>query len=162
MNTSADIIEHNTHLARSILLDVWRDGKYEMIPNLLQPDYERIQPGRMAKGHDEFRKVLELYRGAFTGLHYDIRHIVADERFVAVTYAVRGTHTGPFLWIPPSNRSGVFMCLDFFEVQEGRLARVWTLTDDLGLMKAIGLHVVPGPLTALKALWLRVRKLFTR
>lgn len=161
MPDSASIIEDNKRLARSMLLDVWQDGKYERFQDILQPDFERINPHNVARGYEDYRKVVELYRTAFSGLHYDIRQMVADERFVAVTYAVSGRHTGPFLWIPPSWRSGDFMCLDFFEVRDGKLSRVWTLSDDLGLLKAIGLHVVPGPLTALKAVGLRIKKLFT-
>lgn len=160
MSAIADIVEHNKQLARSLLLDVWRDGNYELIPELLQPDYERIQPGQSVRGLEGFRTVLDRYRNAFTRLEYTLHHMVADERFVAVSYSVSGLHSGAFQWIPPSGREGTVMCLDFFEVRDGKLARAWTLSDDLGMLRMIGLHVIPGPVTALKALGWRLKKLF--
>lgn len=161
MPDSAAIIEDNKHLARSLLLDVWRDRKVELIPVLLHSDFERHNPHQKAVGHKAYLQVMETYWRAFSDLQYDIRRIVADEHHVAATYSVSGIHTGSFMWIPPTGRGATIDCLDFFEVRDGKLSRVWTLSDDVTLLRAMGLHILPGPVLLLRTLWQKLKGLTT-
>ena len=67
--------------------------------------------------------------------------LIAEGDLVTERFTARGTHRGEVLGVPPTGRRVVLAGINIFRVQGGRLVERWGRTDDLGLLRQLG--VVP-------------------
>ena len=62
---------------------------------------------------------------------------------MAVRWRSRGTQSGEFLGIPPTNRSYEIAGIDFHRLADGRMAEHWHVVDQLSQLQQLGL--LPSP-----------------
>jgi predicted ester cyclase len=92
-------------------------------------------PPMDVKAHGEFGAAF------YAGLP-DIFHTV-DETFVAgnrvaTRFTLRGSHTGSFMGIPPSGKRVEVQAFVWLTVENGKVARLQAIFDQLGLLRQIG------------------------
>src|SRR5215470_7375483 len=56
------------------------------------------------RGHAAAKEFMSLYVTAFPDLHFDIDQMLANGEFVVTRWTATGTHRGPLMGIPPTNR----------------------------------------------------------
>ena len=93
-------------------------------------------------------------RAAFTGLHYDIHHAVADGNLVAVNSTMHGRHTAPWAVytddgtvetvFPPTNKTFAATQSHWFRIEDSTIIEHWANRDDLGMAKQLG-WIPPTP-----------------
>lgn len=79
-----------------------------------------------------------VYRTAFPDMQYWFLHFAEEGENLALVYEVSGTHSGPFNRIPATGITDRMTCLDFFRFREGRIAEMWTMFDELGMLMKMG------------------------
>lgn len=79
---------------------------------------------------------LEAYRQAREGefrdipdLHFNVQILVADERMVASRLNFEISPTGEFLGLPVNGRRISFSENVFYEFEDGKIAKVWSVID---------------------------------
>ena len=80
------------------------------------------------------------FRQAFPDVHMEIVELVAEGDTVVGRFRCSGTHLGEWRGHPPTGRR--FERVDevyFFNVRDGRLARVWGLEDTASRTRQLGL-----------------------
>jgi len=77
--------------------------------------------------------------GAFSEVELDIKDVIAEDDKVLVHLRFRGVHSGPFGDHKATNRRFDVQVLDFFRMEEGRIAEQWPAIDNLGLQQQIGM-----------------------
>ena len=56
-----------------------------------------------------------------------------------------GTHEGPLMGTPPTGRSVRTNHMHFVRFKDGKAVEHWGVREDLGMMRQLGLVVLPGP-----------------
>src|SRR3712207_2452605 len=96
-------------------------------------------------GIDGFKHVIEWLRDLSFDIHYDIDDIIAEADKVAVRMTVSGTDTGTLRGNPPTGKRFSVDYVHWFRVEDGKVAEVWAVRDDLSRLQQLGL--VPVRLT---------------
>jgi predicted ester cyclase len=84
-----------------------------------------------------------MFRGAFPDSYFTIEDMVAEGDKVVTRKTFHGTHGGEFMGIPPSGRSVSMGLIDIVRISEGRVVEHWSMGDNLGMVRQLG--VVPQP-----------------
>ena len=56
-----------------------------------------------------------------------------------------GTHTGPWMGIPPTGRPVTVKGMALYRLQDGKIVEQWTIGDTLGLLQQLGAVALPMP-----------------
>ena len=75
---------------------------------------------------------------AFPDWHWEMRNLVADRDYLALHFAVTGTHRGTFQGIEATGRRVTASEFTLYRVEDGKFAEVWDLVDLDTVMKQIG------------------------
>ena len=79
-------------------------------------------------------------RAAFPDLNVAVEHLVATDDELAFAYTISGTHLGPLMGHPPTGRKVSYrgMQISRFD-SDGRLVERWGSSDELGMLRQLGL-----------------------
>jgi predicted ester cyclase len=123
------------------------------LENRIQPPSSRI-PGPAG-----FYSTALWLRAAFAGLHYDIRHGIADGNLVAVNSTMHGQHVGACALytddatvdsvFPPTGKTFAITQSHWFRIEAGRIIEHWANRDDMGMAKQLG-WIPPTPAYLIK------------
>jgi steroid delta-isomerase-like uncharacterized protein len=89
------------------------------------------------RGLDAYADGLRAVIRAFGDYRWELRHLVADEPWIAAHFTDTGTHGGSFLGVPATGRSVSTQEFAFYRVRAGRIAEVWVTADDLHLLQQL-------------------------
>jgi steroid delta-isomerase-like uncharacterized protein len=96
-------------------------------------------------GIDAFKAFVAAYRRAFPEAHSAVEAQVAEGDMVVTRWCARGTHRGPLGPIAPTGRGFEMDGVTIERVAGGRIAEVWVVRDELGLLRALGVVPEPAP-----------------
>lgn len=96
-----------------------------------------LEGGKMAHG---------AFLASFPDLQTTTEDIVAEGDKVIERYSTHGTHTQPFMGIPPTGKSFAIETYVTYRLKDGKIVETWGLNDAAGLMTQLGL--MPSPAVA--------------
>ena len=130
-------------LARRYFEEAWNRGKVEVLDELLAPEYVNHTPsfGSPPPGPDGLKPIVLAMRRAFPDLHYTIEEVVATPDAIAIRTTMTGTHEGDLFGIAPTHRRVRVTQIQIERLRGGRIVEHWRVTDELTLMRQLG--VVP-------------------
>jgi steroid delta-isomerase-like uncharacterized protein len=109
---------------------VMADGDVKAIGEFFAPGYvAHLTDQDMTGGHDAIRKVLAIYRRAFTDLRIEVEILAETKDRVAWQRTIRGTHTGNFKGFPATGRAIVWREMVTSRFRDGLIAEDWFITD---------------------------------
>lgn len=94
--------------------------------------------GEEYHGIDEIAANEFSYFEAFPDLVLTPETILAEGETVAAHWTIAGTHDGEFNGIAPTGAEVEFTAMGIFRVDDGRIAEVWLVADQLRLMQQLG------------------------
>lgn len=137
----------NIAVVTRFLTEVVNGGRIDIVDQLWARDmvWRGASMGEV-HGIEAFRKGLEAsVGGGFSGMHLDIKDIVADGDKVVVRFTNSGTNTGPFMGYGATGRHAEWEGIGIYRVVDGKIAEAWFVEDMLGLQRALGnLPETPG------------------
>ena len=95
-------------------------------------------PGQVP-GPAGYRTLFAELRAAFSDLHIEVEHLLADGDDVAFAYTLTGTHDGPLMGHPGTGRAIKVRGLQISRFSDGKLVERWGSSDQLGILRQIGL-----------------------
>ena len=135
--------DENKAVVRRYYDEVLNGRNLQVIKEIAADDYIENDPfPGQGNGRDDLTRRAELLITAFSPT-FLIEDIVSEGDRVAVRWRSRGTHSGEFLGIPPTNKSYEIAGIDFHRVQDDRLAEHWHVVDQLSQMQQLGLLPTP-------------------
>ena len=99
----------------------------------------------------ELDEVIPLWEQAIDGLgvDLDIEHIIAEADAIALLYTERGWSRASYLGRSATGRSYELPALDWFVIEEGRIARQWRVRDRASMARQLGWdESLPAPSSA--------------
>jgi predicted ester cyclase len=110
------------------------------------PGYVAYAPGEPEPLDSEgWTQFIASFVEAFPDLRLTVENIVAQGELVAARVAFRGTHTGEFQGIPPTNRQVAFSSIELDRMVDGKVQEHWFQLDQIALLRQLGMAVLPGP-----------------
>jgi steroid delta-isomerase-like uncharacterized protein len=115
-------------------------GEIDVLDQIMAADvvgHDTLPPD-VGSGVEAYKRTVRLFRGAFTGIGYEIHQVLVAGQNVAARVTMTGIHTGDFLGVAASGRPVRYSGMDFFRCAEGKIVEHWANSDDLALLQQIG------------------------
>ncbi len=136
--------DQNKAVVRRYYDEVLNGQRVAVLDEIAAEDYVENDPfPGMGNGREQLKLRAGALISAFSPCTFKIEDIVAEGDRVAVRWRSRGTQSGEFMGIPPTNRSYEIAGIDFHRLAAGRLAEHWHVVDQLSQLQQLGL--LPAP-----------------
>jgi len=114
--------------------------------DICSESYNDHMPHPGPEGLDALRATVRLFRSAFPDAVTEVEVVMCDGHMVAGSQVFRGTHTGWLMDIAPTGRPVEFHTMDIVRIdeEEGKIAEIWHLEDNLKLNIQLGVIDPPG------------------
>ena len=129
--------------AQQKLGEIVNAGEFDRLTEVFAPDVVDHDPAPgQGPGPEGFRTFFTALTEAFPDAHLDVDALVADENFVTIAYRLTGTHQGDFHGV-----AGTGTKIEARGVQvarfndEGKIIERWGSTDELGILKQLGVQL---------------------
>lgn len=132
----AATVEANRTLARRFRDEIFAQGNLTAADEILAPDV--VWHADVAPGAEGVRAHATELRDAFPDLALSADQVVAAGDRVAILWTMRGTHQGELYGAPPTGNPVTTPGTDIFRIENGKIAEIWTVGDDLGLLIQLG------------------------
>ncbi len=119
-----------------------------MVDEIFHHDFvdHGLAPGLTLQGPEGAKEAVMQFRTAFSDLHLDVRHLVAEGDKVFTYWEARGTHDGPLHTpagdIPATGNVGIVHGMTINRLVDGRVIEAWDNFDTLGMLQQLG--VIPA------------------
>jgi len=129
--------ERNKAVFRRVIDEVFNQGKYEVLPELFEPDFIEHQFGLHATLAGVQGDVSFL-RKSFPDLTLTIEEMVADGDRVWGRMTARGTNSVGFMG-PANGKQFQIAVFDEVRIQDGKIVEHWGSPDRFAMMAQLGL-----------------------
>jgi steroid delta-isomerase-like uncharacterized protein len=130
---------------RRIPLEVFNEGKVELIDELLAEDFvEHAAPPGWPTNRDSLRQFVAMTRSAFPDFRYDILGQWQDGDTHIGYIRGNGTMNGDFMGMPATGKPAAWDEIHIGRYANGKLAEHWAVIDMFGMLQQLGLAPVPG------------------
>lgn len=135
MNTE----ESNREAVRIIFEEVWNKRGYDKLDGLVAwPAKLHFRNQEWTFTLDAVKAMVESWHSAFSNLHFEIGHLLAEDDTVAVRLTMSGKHDGTWEGIAATGNDIKFSEMMFFRFENGLIVEMWEDYDELGLLRQIG------------------------
>jgi predicted SnoaL-like aldol condensation-catalyzing enzyme len=119
--------EQNVVTARRWLLEVFNDHDLDAVPEIIADTYRNYGTTALT-GVEAGRAVITQADGWAPDRRIEIIETAASGDGVFLLLTLSGTHTGPFMGVPPSKRRFSVHLVDFFRFDErGKMIEGWVI-----------------------------------
>lgn len=118
-------------------------GNLEQLRELISENVKDHDPApNQGPGPQGYIDFFSMMRNAFPNMQIEVKHLVADEENVAFAYTLSGTHKDDFMGIAPTNKSIEVRGMQISRFENGKMVERWGSSDELGILKQIGVRPV--------------------
>lgn len=136
--------ETNKTIIRRWFAGMINENNPALADELIDPNYvNHFLPPEAGKGPEAEKQIMVMFFSAFPNLTGTIDDLLAEGDKVAVRLTWRGTNTGSFMGMPPTNKQVAFACTNVFRLANGKIVENWPLVDMMSLMQQLG--AIPTP-----------------
>jgi predicted ester cyclase len=144
--TGADMsVEQNKAIVSRFYEELWNNRNLSLADEIISPYCvtHQLQSGAVSdgvlRGPEAVKHHISEWLGGFPDLHFDIEQMVAEDDRVASQSIMRGTHTGTWLGIAPTNKEVSIRLMVTQRIENGKIAEDWVLVEALGFFQQLGL-----------------------
>jgi predicted ester cyclase len=137
--------EQNKAISRRLPLEVFGQGRIEVVDELCAPDIKdhgEMPPG-IPQGREGLKAVAVALRKGFPDLKYNIDHQIAEGDMVAGYVTISGTHKGELFGMPATGKQAKWSEAHFVKVVNGKITDHWGVIDQIGMLRQLGLAPAP-------------------
>jgi predicted ester cyclase len=142
--------EQNKAIARRIAVEVFSQGRLEVVDEILAPDFTEhiaLPPGVPA-GREGLKAIAKALRQGFPDLTYRLDFQIAEGDYVAGYVTVSGTHKGEMFGMPATGKRAEWPETHIVKIVNGKITEHWGVVDQLGMLRQLGLAPASEPVLA--------------
>jgi predicted ester cyclase len=102
------------------------------------PNYRAYIAGNPPMALTDHEGFAKAFYTAFPDLQHTIEETLVDHDRVTVRFTLRGTHTGEFMGIPPTNKSIEIGVIAILSIANGQVCELRAQFDQFGMMQQLG------------------------
>jgi len=142
--------EQNKVISRRIALEVFSQGRLEVVDEILAPDFKEhsVVPPGIPAGREGVKAIASALRKGFPDLNYRLDLQIAEGEFVAAYLTVSGTHKGEAFGMPATGKHAEWAESHIVKMVDGKITEHWGVTDQLGMLRQLGLAPEPQAVPA--------------
>lgn len=144
---SSNGAEKHKEIVRRFVEEVWNEGRLDAADEVLTADYiehpstprpDRPPDGDADRGPEPMKRFVQMFRGAFPDMRFDIEQMVAEGDKVAVHLVGSGTHLGELHGLPPTGRRIRVAGAAIHRIAGDQIAETYQVVDRLALREQLG------------------------
>lgn len=144
--TAVPPAEANKTLVRRYVDQVPNGGHFEVLDEMLSPNYKRYLSAAAAPVNAAANKQrLAGLRAVFPDLQITIDDLIAEGDRVVYRGTARGTQQVVFMGIPPTGKQGAVTVIEIFRIENGKIIEHWGGPDTMDLVQQLGGVVSAAP-----------------
>ena len=126
--------------------EVWEQGNVELLDELLAPEYinHTLAAPDLPSGPQGVKEVVSIFRSGIPDLKVVIEDMIAEGDKVATRYALEGIHRGELFGVPPTGKHLSIKSMTVERLSGGKIVEHWRVTDELDMMRQLGVFEAPG------------------
>lgn len=133
-------IEKNKDLINVYTADFWNKHNIDAFDKYFSSDFVVHFPeGDMTA--EEYKGLCTAYFAAFPDLHITTNDLLAEGEKVVKVWTAKSTSKGDFMGIPATGKPIVVKGIEMFLIVDGKIAELWAVMDNLGMLQQLG--VIP-------------------
>ena len=134
-------IEFNRKLIEAYFYEVWNNGDFNKMEEIIAPDYINHNPStpNPSPGPEGLKPIISSMRNGIPDLCYTIKDAVITADKVVVRVSVTGTHLGNLFGIPPTGKAIAIEQINIERIKSGKIVEHWRITEELKMMQQLGL-----------------------
>ena len=101
-------------------------------------DHMASSGGLFLGGMDGLKQGYATFLNAFPDLHVTVENLIAEGDKVVAYKTLTGTHSGPHLGIPATNKRVQYQIISIYSIMNEKIAGYWGLQDEMSLMRQFG------------------------
>jgi len=133
--------EHNLEVFRRVIEEIFNEQKYEVLPELFEPDYIEHQFG-LHPTFDGMMSDIQFLHRAFPDFNLTIEDLAASNDKVWGRMTARGTNLGGLMG-PPNGKPFEITVMDVVRFKDGKIVEHWGSPDRFAQLHQLGL--LPKP-----------------
>jgi steroid delta-isomerase-like uncharacterized protein len=90
------------------------------------------------RGPQVMKMHISEWLSSFPDLHFSIEQMIAEGDKVLTVLTMEGTHTGPWLEIPPNGKHINIRMMTIHRIQDGKIMEDWVIVESFGLFQQLG------------------------
>jgi steroid delta-isomerase-like uncharacterized protein len=139
--------ENSKALIQRVYEEIFNQRKLEAVDELFASDFVshivNPLPGQPLRGPEAVRWYAHVLQQAFPDLRASVEQTIAEDDKIASRVCWTGTHTGQFVYLPPTGKRIKVEGITMDRVAGGKLADHWGEWNRAELMLQLG--ILPGP-----------------
>jgi len=135
--------EQNKQVFRRLIEEGFSQGKLEVLTDVFASNFVEHQDGFVPPNAEGVKGAIVSLRTAAPDLKLTIEEIIASGEKTWARITARGTHRGPFMGRPATERPFAITVIDICRFENGKIVEHWGVADRLSMMAQLGL--LPGP-----------------
>jgi steroid delta-isomerase-like uncharacterized protein len=138
----ATTIDENKAVVRRFIDEIFLEGDFGAVDELLTDDFTAHTWGPMPPGRDGLKAAIQRVSAGISDAQMTIEDVIAEGDRVAVRLTSSAVQSGEFMGMPASGKRYEIGEIHIFRLRDGRVAEHWHQADFLGMMRQLG--AMPG------------------
>lgn len=88
---------------------------------------------------EQLRQTIIQYLAAFPDISFEVEKLVEEKQQLVICWKAMGHHKGKIHKIPATGKHIYFRGVSVLEIKNGKIAKVWYLWDEAGMLRQMGL-----------------------
>ena len=131
--------EQHKQVFRRLIEEGFSKGNLEVLNDVFAPNFVEHQDGFVPPNADGVKGAIVSLRTAAPDLKLTIEEIIASGEKTWARITARGTHRGPFMGRPATQRTFAITVIDICRFENGQVVEHWGVADRLSMMAQLGL-----------------------
>ncbi|TIN16403.1 MAG: ester cyclase [Mesorhizobium sp.] len=121
-------------------VDFINSADEKLANELVSPNAIFHVPGRPEPitGPAGYMAIVAMMRAGFSDIQWTLEEAVAEENKIAAHFTMYGTHTGPFMGVPSTQKTIHVQALNIYQLENGKIVKEYGQPDLLGLLMQLG------------------------
>jgi steroid delta-isomerase-like uncharacterized protein len=117
---------------------VYNQGDVAFLDELTSPEFVSHDRGNPTNDREGVKEIVAAIKAAFPDVVFTADDVIGEGDRVAARFTMRGTQTGEFMGMPPTNKPIVVTGIDIVRFEDGRAVEHWHEWSGMELLQQLG------------------------
>jgi predicted ester cyclase len=117
---------------------VYNQGDLAYLDEITSPDFVSHDRGNPTNDREGVRQIVDAIKAAFPDVVFTADDVIGEGDRVAARFTMRGTQTGAFMGVPPTNKSVVVTGIDIVRFEGDTAVEHWHEWSGIELLQQLG------------------------